>query len=148
MTLEPDSLRNAISRFFYPATMPTGRVPDAVLQWTTAYASYAQKAVAGGTVPSVLVPAVGPDGKFFDSFDSALRTMWNAVAWTGPSLVGTTLLVPPLSPILDIVAATLIKSREPQLALSLITNALHTYTLSITVSVVSPTGTPVIVPLM
>jgi hypothetical protein len=147
VTLDRDTLRQAIVPLFRPTTMPTGPVPDAVRQWVTAYVRYAQGAVAGGTVPSTLVPVPGPSGLFFTSLDSALRTMWTAVAWTGPALIGTTLLVPPLSPALVLVSSQLMQSRDPDLALSLITGALHTYTLSITVSVVPPTGTAVVVPL-
>lgn len=147
MTLNPSVLKDAISPLFKPSGMPTGQVPDAVRQWVTAYTKYGKDAIAGGTLPSALSPVAGPAGKFFDSLDAALRVMWTAVAWTGPSLVGTTLLVPPLSPILAPVASLLIKSRDPELALTLITDALHTYTLSITVSVVPPTGTPVVAPL-
>lgn len=148
MTLSPTVLKDALSPFFKPSGMPTGAVPDAVRQWVTAYAKYGKDAVAGGTLPAALVPVAGPPGTFFESLDVALRTMWMAVAWAAPPLVGTTLLVPPLSPILTPVASLLIKSRDAGQALSLITDALHTYTLSITVNVVPPTGSPVIAPLL
>ncbi len=127
--------------------MPVGPIPLAVGDWVTAYARYAKDAVAGGTKPTALVPAPGPNGSFFDSLDASLRAMWMAVAWVGPSLVGTTLLVPPLAPLLLVAAGTIIKSRDPDLALSLITDALHTYTLSITVTVVPPSGTATVAPL-
>lgn len=147
MTLDPKKLRDSISPLFKPKTMPKGKVPQAVLDWLTAYARYGNDAVAGGTLPTPLAPAPGPDGKFFDSLDAALRTMWTAVAWSGPPGTGVILLVPPLGPILESVSKVLIKSRDPDQALSLITDALHTYTLSITVTVTPPTGTPVTVPL-
>lgn len=145
--LDVGSLRDSLSPLFRPQTMPTGPVPTAVRQWVAAYSKYAQDAIAGGTKPSPFVVAPGPMDRFSNSLDAALRVMWTGVAWTGPSLVGTTLLVPPLAPILEGVAASLIRSRDPELALSLITDALHTYTLGITVSVVPPSGTPVIAPL-
>jgi hypothetical protein len=149
VTLDPKKLKDAISPLFRPKTMPTGGVPQAVRDWLAAYVRYGQDAVAGGTAPAALLaPIPGPDGRFADSLDSALRTMWTAVTWVGPGLTGTTLLVPPLAPILEGVAAVLIKSRDPEQALSLITNALHTYTLSITVTVVPPSGTPATVPLV
>lgn len=127
--------------------MPKGGVLDAVKEWTTAYAKYGKSAIAGGTLPSPLEPS-GASGRFSDALDFALRKMWMGVAWTGPALVGTTLLVPPLSPILETLAKTLLKSRDPAQALSLIADTLHTYTLSITVTVTPPTGASAIVSLM
>ncbi len=120
---------------------------DVIRMWSQAYCRYAQAAVAGGTLPAGLIPQAtdGPD--FFTALDQSLRTVWMAVAWAGPGLVGTTLLVPPLLPFLLGPSATLFTSPDPQLALSLIADALHTYTLSITVTVVPATGTPLIVPL-
>lgn len=147
MTLDPRKLRDSISPLFKPQTMPQGEVPQAVFDWLTAYAKYGNDAVAGGTLPTPLVPIAGPNGRFFDSLDTALRGMWTTVSWSGPSGTGVTLLVPPLGPLLQSVSAVLIKSRDPEQALSLITDALHTYTLSITVTVTPPTGTPVTVPL-
>jgi hypothetical protein len=142
VTLDPRKLRDSLDHLFRPKTMPKGPVPQAVLDWLTAYAKYGNDAVAGGTLPSPLVPIPGPGGKFFDSLDSALRSMWSAVAWTGPTGTGVTLLVPPLGPSLNAVSGVLLKSRDSEQALSLITDALHTYTLSITVVVTPPTGTP------
>jgi hypothetical protein len=52
-----------------------------------------------------------------------------------------------LLPFMAAPSATLISSSDPQLAPSLIADALHTYTLSITVTLVPASGTPVIVPL-
>lgn len=147
MTLDPSTLKEGLRPLFDPSGMPRGPVPDAVFTWITAYCGYAQSASAGGTVPATLVPLRGPIGTFADSLDSALRVMWGAVAWTGPGLIGKTLLVPPLQGFLSPVSARLIGSRDPSLALSLITDALHTYTLSITVAVVTPSGVTVTVPL-
>ena len=147
MTLDPGKLRDAIAPLFKPKTMPKGPVPQAVLDWLAAYAKYGNDAVAGGTLPTPLLPVPGPDGKFFDSLDSALRNMWTAVVWSSPTGTGVTLLVPPLAPFLVVASGVLIKSRDPEQALSLITDALHTYTLSITVTVTPPTGTPVPFPL-
>lgn len=146
MSLTKSVLRDSLRPFFDPKTMPTGGVANAVRQWVAAYAVYGQSAIAGGAIPSPLVP-VGAAGRFSDAFDQALRNMWMGVAWTGPALVGVTLLVPPLTPILESVGTVLLKSRDPGQALSLITDALHTYTLSITVTVTPATGTPVVVPL-
>lgn len=128
--------------------MPTGPVPLAVQQWVSAYARYGQSAIAGGTVPSILVPPSGPPGRFFESIDAAMRSMWMATAWIGPGLVGTTLFIPSLVPMLAAVSSQLIRSRDSDLALSLITEVLHTYTSGITVSVVTPSGATVIVSLM
>ena len=146
MSLVRDALSNSLRSFFDPKTMPKGGVSETVRQWVTAYAAYGQAAIAGGTLPSPLVPG-GADGRFDVALDQALRTMWMGVAWTGPALVGVTLLVPPLVPALEAVGATLLTSRDPAQALSLITDALHTYTLSITVTVTPAAGTPVVVPL-
>ena len=147
MSLDQRKLRDSISHLFRAETMPKGPVPDAVLEWVTAYAKYGRDAVAGGTKPTTLIPGPGTGGKFFDSLDSALRVMWTAVPWSGPALIGVTLLVPPLAPLLETAAVILIKSRDPEQALSLVTDALHTYTLSITVMITPPNGTPVVAPL-
>lgn len=146
MSLFKAVLVESIRPLFHPETMPGGAVSDAVRQWITAYVRYAGAAIAGGTTPSGLIPG-GSSGRFSAALDQALRTMWMAAAWIGPGLTGTTLLVPPLVPALEAVGSILILSRSPEQALSLIADALHTYTLSITVTVVPPSGTPVIAPL-
>lgn len=146
MSLIKDSLSSSLRPFFDPRTMPRGGVADTVRQWVTAYAVYGQTAIAGGTLPSPLTPGAA-DGRFSVALDRALRAMWMGVAWIGPALVGSTLLVPPLTPALEGIGAILLSSRDPAQALSLITDALHTYTLSITVTVTPATGTPVVVPL-
>lgn len=146
MSLSRDALTNSIRPLFDPETMPRGPVEDAVRQWTVAYVRYATSAVAGGAVPSGLIP-IGSSGRFSVALDQALRTMWMAALWAGTGLAGTTLLVPPLVPALEAVGAILIASRSPDQALSLIADALHTYTLSITVTLVPPTGTPTVAPL-
>lgn len=144
MTLDPQVLRTALAPLFDPSGMPTG---DPVAAWTQAYVKYAAAAIAGGTAPTTLEAgtATGPD--FFTALDLALRTMWTAVAWVGPGLTGTTLLVPPLQPLIVPSAPAIIASSDPQVALSLIVAGLHTYTLSITVTVVPASGTPSVVPL-
>ena len=147
MSLAKAALLESLRPLFQPKTMPSGGVSDAVRQWVSAYIAYAEKATAGGTVPSPLVPG-GASGRFSVALDQALRTMWMAAAWTGPGLAGTTLLVPPLVPLLETVGTTLLKSRDQGQALSLISDALHTYTLGITVTVVTPPGASVIVSLM
>lgn len=145
MSLQLSVLRSGLRPLFDPATMPTSAA-DAIVRWAQAYIPYASAAVAGGAVPALLspVPAGGP---FYQALDDSFRTMWMATPWTGPGLVGTTAAVPSLAPLLEANRARLVQSRDPELALSLIADALHTYTLSITVSVVPPSGTPAIVPL-
>lgn len=127
--------------------MPRGDLRGCVLAWTTAYVTYAAGAIAGGLLPAAIVP-VGADGPdFFTALDSALRQMWMAVAWASPGLTGVTTVVPPLQPLLAAPSATLFASSDPQLAPTLIADALHTYTLSIVVTVTPATGTPYPAPL-
>jgi len=145
--LDRGLLSRSLSHLFRPKTMPKGPPPAAVMEWASAYSAYGNAAMAGATVHTPLVPGPGPNGNFFDSMDSAFRSMWMGVAWTGPSLVGTTLFVPSLSSILLAASREIDGSRDPDFALSFITDALHTYTLSITVSIVPPSGTPAIVSL-
>ena len=147
MTLDRSLLRDSISGFFAASGMPTGGVSDAAHQWALAYVRYAKTAIAGGTSPVSLSPSPGQSTRFSDCLDSELRVMWNAAAWIGPSLTGKTLFVPSLSAALESTGKRLNMSRDPGLALSLITDVLHTYTLSITVTVTPPTGSPVIAPL-
>lgn len=145
MPLSPQRLRAALSPLFQDGTMPQAG-PDAVARWGRAYATYAQDALAGGTLPGPLVPQP-VSGEFLQALDASLRAMWMAAVWTGPGLAGTTAVVPALVPYLLSHAGQLNRSFDRELALSLITEAVHTYTLSITVSVVPPSGTPSIVPL-
>jgi len=147
VSLNPATLRNALAPLFVPATMPRGDMQSCVQQWVSAYASYASAAIAGGLLPAAIVPttASGPD--FFTALDQALRQMWMAVAWAAPGLVGVTTVVPPLQPFLVASAPTIFASSDPQLAPTLIADALHTYTLSIVVTVTPATGAPYPAPL-
>jgi hypothetical protein len=136
--LSAGALRAAVGGFFSPAGMP--RVA-AVSKWAAAYASYAQSAVAGGTtLTGPLSPAAVETGDFFADLDSTLRAMWMSATWVGPGLTGTTASVPSLSAALRSNGSRLVRSSDPGLALQLTTDALHTYTLSIIVTVVSPAG--------
>lgn len=119
---------------------------EAIDSWAKAYASYAQSAIAGGTLPAALAPAAVP-GKFFDALDQTLKAMWMATAWAGPGLTGTTAVVPPLSPALEAVGKSQLNNRDPEKALSAIADALHTYTLGITVTVVTAAGVASVAPL-
>lgn len=111
----------------------------AVDLWSKAYVSYAQSAIAGGTVPAGLVPVPIP-GPFFAAFGGTLSAMWLAVRWAGPGLVGQTALVPDLASQLAALGTGLLGSRDPERALSAISDALHTYTLGVTVTVVTAAG--------
>lgn len=145
MSLDPEMLKRGLRPLFQPASMPVSAA-DAIIRWCLAYIPYAQAAVAGGVVPVALspVPASGP---FYQALDDSFRLMWLATPWVGPPLTGVTAFVPPLVPFLEARRTALMQLRDPEQALSLIADALHTYTLSITVSVVPPTGTPTIAPL-
>jgi hypothetical protein len=127
--------------------MPTGDSAEVTRRWAVAYSSYARLATAGGTVPTVPSP-LGVPGSFFEALQASLLAMWTVTPWLGPGLVGTTTLVPPLAPLLQTAGKALIKSRDPQQALSSIANALHTYTLGIAVTVVTPAGVSSVVPVI
>lgn len=143
MTLSRDLLVSSIRPFFIPATMPKGDVASVVKQWASAYSSYAIQAMAGPAgIGSPLVVS-GASGRFSAALDSSLRSMWMAASWVGPAVVGVTLLVPPLVPTLESLGSSLITVRDPERALSAIADALHTYTLGITVTLTTAGGSSV-----
>lgn len=144
--LSRDVLKQGLSPLFDSRTMPRGGVPDAISFFLRGYVPYAQQATALGTLPSPLI-AEPQDGDYLTALDSSLRAMWMAVAWAGPGLVGTTAVVPPIQPFLTAIAPVIIGVTDADRSLSLIVEAVHTYTLSITVAVTPPSGTPAIVPL-
>lgn len=144
MTVSADALRSALRPLFSPSGMP-GSAAAAIDSWAKAYASYAKSAIAGGTVPAVLSPVPVP-GRFFDAIDQTLGSMWMGVPWAGPGLIGATSVVPPLSPVLQAVGIGLLADRNPERALSAIADALHTYTLGITVTVVTAAGVSSVAP--
>lgn len=146
--LSPAALRSSLADLFRPESMPAGDVKSAVAGWISRYAVYAQSANAGPailTAPLVAPAPVGSD--FVSALDSSLRAMWMAAVWAGPGVVGTTAVVPPVGPSLLANSGILIDSSDPQQAVSLIADSIHTYTLSITVTLVPVTGTPTVVPL-
>ncbi len=137
-------LRQAMRPLFEPGTMPSD---DPVGDWVKAYAVYAQKAIAGPVALSApLVPSTA-GGQFIVGFDAALRKMWMSAVWVGPGVTALTSVVPPVQPFILALAPTLITSFDREQAATLIAEALHTYTLSIVVSVVPASGTPVPTPL-
>ena len=149
MTLDPSVLRNSIKGFFDPPGMPSGGASDAVLQWAKAYCLYAQSATAGLTRPAELIPVASPQvGTFIDVLDSCLRQMWMSVLWSGPALTGTTASIPSLASVMDPVFPVLNRTRDAGQALSLITESLHTYTLGITVFIVSASGAITLFPVV
>lgn len=149
MPLDPGALKAALAPLFNPQTMPTGPIPSVVQAWTTAYIKYASAATAGGTVPTTsLQPQSTPGPDFYTALDAGLRLLWMPVPWAGTPGTGVTLLVPPLLPLILPTTAVILQSDDPQVAISLIAAALHTYTLSITVTLTPPSGTPAVVPLL
>lgn len=132
-------LRAAIRPLFDPPTMPAA---DPLGGWMKAYASYAQDAIAGPVVLASPLVTQGTGLFTFDILDAALRAMWTAAAWIGPGVTAATTLVPPLSPLLLALTPTLVASYDPELAPTLIAEALHTYTLSVVVTVTPASGTP------
>lgn len=137
--LSADALRGQIRPLFDPDTMPG---PDPVLAWTKAYSAYAQTVLAGPVALAAPLAPVGGDGQFFDALEAALRSMWMTAAWVGPGVTASTTSVPPLRPLLDSLSPEIISSYDRELAPSLIAEAIHTYTLSIVVTVVPSSGTP------
>lgn len=141
MPLTSAALRQAIRPLFDQASMPSS---DAVGAWCRVYAPYVRDVIAGPvTLSAPLTPGSG-SGTFFDALDAALRTMWTSAAWVGPGVTAVTTLVPPLQPLLLALSPTLLASFDPEQAASLIAEALHTYTLSIVVTVTPASGTPFI----
>lgn len=145
MPLSPDKLRNSLKPLFQPGSMPSA---DAVGDWLRAYIPYANDAVAGALkLTAPLSPAPGAGATFYDALDAALRVMWMTSAWVGPAATGVIAAVPPVQPFIQVLSATLITSFDRDLALSSIAVALHTYTLSIVVTVTPAMGTPFPAPL-
>ncbi len=139
-------LRQALRPLFEPGTMPSA---DTVGAWCRAYATYAQKAMAmaGAVVLAApLVPSSAP-GQFYTALDIALRNMWMTAIWVGPGVAAVTAIVPSVIPFLTALAPALGSTFDRELAPTLIAEALHTYTLSIIVSVIPPTGSPIPTPL-
>jgi hypothetical protein len=138
--LSKERLRSALDPLFRGSTMPTD---NAVGDWCRAYAEYAGDATAGVAVLAAPLESFGVPGPFLDALDQALRTMWMSAVWTGIGVTAATSLVPPVQPFISAVSPALLSSYDPDFGLTLIAEALHTYTLSITVSVVPASGTPV-----
>ena len=140
MPLTSADLRQGIRHLFDSDSMPSS---DAIGTWVAAYIPYAQAAVAGAAALSSPLPKTVGDGPlFFDQLDSALRTMWTGAVWAGPALTAVTTLVPPLQPFLATAISTLTTSYDREQAATLIAEALHTYTLSVVVTVTPASGTP------
>jgi hypothetical protein len=142
--LAKSELKQAMQHLFDPASMPAD---NSVADWCRSYAKYAQKAMAGAVVlASPLVPQSSA-GKFLPSLDVALKAMWMSAVWVGPGVTAVTSVVPSVQPFLAGLAPVLVTSFDRGLAATLIADALHTYTLSIVVSVIPPTGTPILITL-
>ncbi len=140
MPLSVQTLKQSLRPLFQPDTMPS---KDVIGAWCKAYAPYASVATAGVVaLPAGLVPSTA-SGEFFSALDTAFRTMWMSAAWVGPGVTAVTSVVPPLQPFLAALAPTLLTSYNREQGLSLIAEAIHTYTLSIVVAVTPPSGTPV-----
>lgn len=142
--LSKSTLEQSLRPLFDPPTMPR---EDVVGAWCRAIIPYAQAAIAG---PVALVAPLSPvslNGDFLSSLDVALRTMWTSAVWAGPAVTAVTTLVPPVAPFVMASAPVLIVNSDPELGRKLIAEAIHTYTLSIVVTVTPATGTPFAVPL-
>jgi hypothetical protein len=138
-------IKRAIAPLFTKDGMPS---EDPIGKWCTAYADAVKTVLAGPVkLAAGLVPQHGGGDGFFGKLDAAFRTMWMSAVWVGPGVTAVTTVVPPLQPFLLALTPALITSFDRDIAPSLIAEALHTYTLSITVTVTPPTGTPFIVPL-
>lgn len=137
--LDAGNLRAALRPLFDPASMPSA---NALGVWVRSYAEYAKTAIAGPVALAAPLssPASGPFT--FAALDSALQTMWMAAIWVGPGVTAVTTAVPPLTPLLVALAPSLIVSYDTELAPTLIAEALHTYTLSVVVTVTPATGSP------
>ena len=70
--------------------------------------------------------------------------MWMSAVWVGPGIVGTTLLVPPIAPIILANSSVLITSFDKERSLDLMSAALHVYTLTVTVTLSSLAGASVV----
>lgn len=113
------------------------RDTGAVAAWLNSYSTYARDAVAGIVLPLAFIPTLVETGDFFQSLEASLEASWRSVVWVGPGATGTIAFVPPLVPTLRSVGAQLITSYDPGLGLQLITEALHTYTLGVVVTVLA-----------
>lgn len=148
MSLNRDVLKGALAPFFVPATMPSGQQSVVVGKWISAYITYARSALAAVTSPVGLSATSVDGGDFIGSLDASLRSMWQSTAWVGPGVTGSTSFVPPLRPIMLPTMQRLQTSRDADLALTLIVDALHTYTLGIVVTIIPSSGTPFTVSLL
>lgn len=135
--LSKELLRSSLADMFDPASMPR---EDAVGQWVNRYLPYARMANAGPALVVQISPIVIQTLDFFSSLDASLSATWQTCIWAGLGVTGVTSVVPPLSPSLLSIGSSLIASQDPGLGLQLITEAIHTYTLSIVVTVLSAAG--------
>lgn len=130
------TLRSSLAPLFDGPTMPS---TAAVSRWLDAYIPYASNAIAGGTVPTLLKPPSG-EGDFFTGLEAALLQLWTTAVWAGPGLTGITTFIPPLAPVLIAAGAQLIASTDASFGLHLLAESLHTYTLSIVVTITTASG--------
>lgn len=139
MPLSAADLRRIMKPLFEPQTMDTS---DPLGAWVRAYSKYASRGVAGPVALATPLTSALSGPFTISTFSTAVTQMWTNAAWTGPGVTAVTTLIPPLDPILLSLAPTLVASYDPELAPTLIAEALHTYTLSVVVTVTPATGTP------
>jgi hypothetical protein len=115
---------------------------DPLGDWIRAYSQYASVGVAGPAVLAVPLTSAAVGQFTIQGFSRALMEMWTAAVWVGPGVTAVTSVVPPFEPLLIALTPTLNVSYDPELAPTLIAKALHTYTLSVVVTVTPATGIP------
>jgi len=139
-------IKQAIAPLFAENGMPSD---DPVGKWCTAYAGAVAAAIAGPVkLVAGLVPGHGGGDGFFNLLDAAFRTMWMSAAWIGPGVTAVTTVVPPLQPFLLALSPALNSTFDRELAPTLLSEALHSYTLGIVVMVAPMSGTPFTATLM
>jgi hypothetical protein len=125
--------------------MPGGSAADAARRWLAAYIDYARAAVAGPVAVSFTSDAAAlassvPPGSFFAGLDSAASRLWTGAVWAGPGFTGASAPTTPLSELIAAASRAVAGSHDPDFALGRFTDALHSYTLAVSVVVTSAAG--------
>jgi len=141
--LSPAVLASAMRPFFVPGSMPRSQGATA---WMRAYAGYAQSATALPCVLAAPLAVPSSDGPFFSVIDALMASMWASALWAAPGFAGITVPPPPVSPVL--LSLGLVGVTDPGSAVQLVSSALHTYTIGLTVTVTSATGVTSVVPIV
>lgn len=152
MGLARGLLEGLLSPIVTPGTMPTSQALAADA-WASAYHAYSGLAVAAPVFPafpsSDVIAAQAGSGDFFDGFSHGLVAYWASTVWTGPGFVGKTVGMGPVTDLLLSLSLVSVRKISPAEVAQRLSEALHTYTMGLSVLVTSVTsGATTVVPIV